>query len=157
MWPAPLGAQHRDSFSSRVTEHLSALGLGLNSSPGQPSRKCVCHPLRGRAVERLSECAHQWKVIRAVGKTTPKFMSRWLKRCDCEGWSRLFFCFVFHKTNPKWIGPDAHLIHVSSHLGSGNPFFHWPGEVFYQLPGESRSCYFIATVHFHPKTTPPKA
>lgn len=41
MWPAPVGAQRRDSFSPRVTEHLSALGLGLNSSPGQPSRNCV--------------------------------------------------------------------------------------------------------------------
>lgn len=56
-------------------------------------------------MERVNERAPHWKLLSAVGKTTREFMSRWLQRCDCEGWSRLFlFCFVFHKTNPNgWV------------------------------------------------------
>lgn len=38
---ALVGALWGDSCSLGVTERLSVRGLGLNSSPGQPSRKCV--------------------------------------------------------------------------------------------------------------------
>lgn len=72
----PVGALCCDSFSSRVTERLSVRGLGLNSSPGQPSRKCVSFLTRqsrgaGERVCRSVEIhLHRWK-------NNSKFMTRW--------------------------------------------------------------------------------
>lgn len=115
-WLAPVGTRCCDSSSSRVTESLSALGLGLNSSPGQPSRKCVSFLARqscgaGERVCKLVEIhLHRWK-------NKSKFMTRWLQRCDCEGWSRLF---CFSPNRPKWMDPDQCLVHVSSYLGRQN-------------------------------------
>lgn len=111
MWPTPVGAQHCDSFSSRVTEHLSVLGLGLNSSPGQPSRKCVSF------LARQSLGASERVCTSVETQTTPMFLSCCLQRCDCEGWSRL--C-CFSQNRPRRIGPNEHPIHVSNHLGSPN-------------------------------------
>lgn len=67
---ALVGARCCDACLSRVNERLSARGLGLNSSPGQPSRKCVSF-LTKQSVERVSGCAHQWKSVSTAGKTTP--------------------------------------------------------------------------------------
>lgn len=73
----PVGALCCDSFSSRVTERLSVRGLGLNSSPGQPSRKCVSFLTRQSrgAGERVCKSVeihlHCWK-------NNSKFMTRWL-------------------------------------------------------------------------------
>lgn len=66
----PAGAPRGDSFPTGVTERLSVRGLGLNSHLASLLEN-VCHSLRGRAGERGSGCANQWKLISTAAKTTP--------------------------------------------------------------------------------------
>lgn len=94
---ASVGAQRCDSFSSGVTERLSVLGLGLNSSPGPSSRKCVSFPARQSHGAGKQVCTSV-EIHLSCWKNNPKFMTCWLQRCDRAGSSRIF---VFHQTDPS--------------------------------------------------------
>lgn len=143
-------------LSARVSERLSARGLGLNSSPGQPSRKCVSF------LTKQSWGAGEW-LCRSVEsrlhlwKNNSKFMTPWLRRCDSKGWSRLS-CFL--PTRLGLTGPDERPVPMSSHSGESNASSTGLSSLFASLMagggGEGGVCCFITSHSFYPTTTSPQ-
>lgn len=78
---AGVGAWGCDSFPSGSAS-VSPRGLGLNPSPGRPSRKCVSFLMRVSrgAGERLCVSV---EIHVQSWKNNSKFMTRWPQRCDC--------------------------------------------------------------------------
>lgn len=141
-----------DSCSSRVSECVSARGLGLNSSPGQPSRKCVSfltEESRG-AGERV--CGSVESRLRRW-KNNSKFTTPWLWRCDCKTRNRLL---CFSPNSPGSTGPDECPVLFSSHLGRKNTSSTGLCSPFTSPMGENWFCCLVDTVSFRPTTTSPK-
>lgn len=132
-----------------VSEWVSVRGLGLNSSPGQPSRKCVSFLTESRgAGERV--CGSVEIHLRRW-KNNSRFMTPWLRRCDCKGWSRLL---CFSPNRPGSTGPNECPVHSSSHLGRKNTSSTGLCSPFTGPMWENWLCCLAAMVSFHPTTSP---
>lgn len=141
---ALVGARCCDACLSRVNERLSVRGLGLNSSPGQPSRKCVSFLTK-------QSCGAGERVCTSVEihllrwKNNSKFMTPWLRRCDSKGRSRLS---CFSPNRPGLTGPDECPVHVRGHLGRGNTSSTGLSSPFPSPTGESWFCCLQPRVVF---------
>lgn len=122
---------------SRVSECVSARGLGLNSSPGQPSRKCVSfltEESRG-AGERV--CGSVESRLRRW-KNNSKFTTPWLWRCDCKHGTGFF---VFPQTAP---GRQAQMSVLSSLVATLGGKTHLPLACAALLPAPWGRTGFVA-------------